>query len=136
MKLSSIKINGKAIEEGAWIDGIPELEGVRFRVRGMNNTAHRRLQAKLIREIPRERRLNGIDPADADAVDAECLARTVLLDWDGVDDDEGKPIVYDPEIGLLYLSDPDYLALRNGVLFAAAMVTSAKAEDQRIDAGN
>ncbi len=136
MKLSKIKVNGKAIEGGAWVSGIPELEGVRLKVRGLRNTAHRRLEAKLSRDIPREDRLNGIDPAAADAIESECLAKTVLLDWSGIEGDDGKPIPYSDEIGLQYLSDPDYLVLRNGVVYAATIVTTAKAEDQKVDAGN
>lgn len=136
MKLSSIKINGRAIEEGAWVNQIPQLPGVRLKVRGLGNRDYRRFEAKLIREIPREARIDGLDPADADAIEARCLAETVLIDWDGIEGDDGAPQRLTPEIALGYLQDPDYLVLRNAVVYAASIVASTKAADETADAGN
>jgi hypothetical protein len=53
MKLSAIKVDSKLAEQGDWVDGIPDLPGIRIKARGTNNTDYRILEAKLVREIPR-----------------------------------------------------------------------------------
>jgi hypothetical protein len=136
MKLSSIKINGAAIEQGAWVCDIPALPGVRLKVRGVGNNDYKRLEAKLIREVPRERRVFGLDPADAENIEAQCLAKTVLQDWAGIEDDAGEPVQFSEAQALGLLSDPDFLVFKNSVLYAGNMVTTAKREDAGVDAGN
>lgn len=136
MRLSSIKINGAAIEQGAWVGDIPSLPGVRLRVRGIGNHDYRRLEAKLTRELPRERRVLSLDPADAEEIETRCLAETVLLGWEGIEDDAGKPMEFSAVQAAGLLADPDYLVFRNSVIYAGNMVTTAKREDAKADAGN
>lgn len=38
----------------------------------------------------------------------EIMAEFILLGWSGVFDDEGKEILYTPELGLKYFNDPEY----------------------------
>ncbi len=60
MKLSAIKVDAALIEQGDWVDGLPDLPGVRIKARGAGNSDYRKLEARLIREIPREKRLQGV----------------------------------------------------------------------------
>jgi hypothetical protein len=60
MKLSSIKVDSALAEQGDWVDGIPDLPGIRIKARGTNNTDYRLLEAKLVREIPRRSRIEGV----------------------------------------------------------------------------
>src|SRR5262249_24918380 len=53
MKLSAIKVDTALAEQGDWVDSIPELPGIRIKARGANNGDYRRLQAKLLAQIPR-----------------------------------------------------------------------------------
>jgi hypothetical protein len=39
-------------EQGAWVENIPDLPGIRIKARGNNNGDYRALEAKLVREIP------------------------------------------------------------------------------------
>jgi hypothetical protein len=50
------------------VDGIPDLPGIRIKARGANNSDYRVLEAKLIREIPRADRVEGLKPADQDRI--------------------------------------------------------------------
>jgi hypothetical protein len=57
MKLSAMKIDPALIEQGDWVENIPDLPGIRIKARGTNNSDYRALEAKLVREIPRAERI-------------------------------------------------------------------------------
>lgn len=123
MKLSELKVDAVKVEQGAWVDNIPELEGLRLKVRGANNKDWRKLQARLISAIPRQKRVGGqLDPAEQDRIMAIVLRDTCLLDWDGLEGDDGKPLPYTKESAEQFLTDPQYAKFREGVTWAATVV--------------
>src|SRR5690348_8895033 len=89
MKLSAIKVDSKLAEQGDWVDGIPDLPGIRIKARGINNADYRLLEAKLVREIPRGDRLEGLKPADQDRITGTLLLETVVVDVEGLEEDSG-----------------------------------------------
>jgi hypothetical protein len=73
------------------------------------------LEAKLIRENPRADRLEGLKPADQDRIMGTLLLETVVIDVEGLTEDDGKtPVTYSRELGKQLLLDPDYRVLRAG----------------------
>lgn len=137
MKLSALKINAEAVEEGAWVDNIPELGGIRLKVRGIGNSAYRRMQSKLIEAVPRAQRQRGqVDPDVMDAITNKCLAHTVLLGWDGILDDDDKQLPFSKEKALEILTDPSLRPFRDGVAWASAIVAQTEAAGQEADEGN
>jgi hypothetical protein len=95
MKLSALKVDSALIEQGDWVDGIPDLPGIRIKARGTNNTDYRILEAKLVREIPRGERVEGVAPADQDRIAGRLLLETVVIDVEGLTEDDGTtPIPY------------------------------------------
>ncbi|WP_020178088.1 hypothetical protein [Methylopila sp. M107] len=141
MKLSAIAIDNEKLEQGAWVGDIPELEGVRFKVRGLGNTDYRRLQNKLIQLIPRKNRRNGLSVEDQTRVESRCLLDTILLDWDGIEADDStakelKFLPYSRETAAGLLADPNMARLREGVLYAAAIVAESDEDDEKEVEGN
>lgn len=136
MKLNDICVDPVKVEEGAWVDNIPELEGLRVKVRGINNKDWRRMRARLIEAVPRKRKIGGLDPADQDRITAVLLRETSLLDWGGLDGDDGKPVPYSKDVAGKYLSDPKYEKFREGVLWAATNVGEQIDESIGTDAKN
>jgi hypothetical protein len=137
MKLSDITLDSERQEKGAWVEEIPELEGLKLLVRGINNTDWRRLQAKLIEAIPRKKRMSGrIDTDEQDRIQSTCLLSACLLDWDGLEDDDGKPIPYEKDMARKLLFSPEYRKFRDGVVWAANMVAEQTSEDQKEILGN
>lgn len=142
MKISSLKIDSAKIEAGAWVNEIAGLPGVRLRVRGLGCSAYRDLQAKKIADLPRDVRVKGIPSATLQEIETECLVETILLDWRGIDSDEVGadekpiPLPWSKETARLYLTDPDYLVLRGGVLYAAQVVADIGEADLKDDLGN
>ena len=137
MKLSDIALDSERQEKGAWVEDVPELEGLKLLVRGINNSDWRRLQAKLIDATPRKKRLAGrIDPDEQDRIQTKCLLNACLLDWDGLEEDDGKPIPYDKKLAEKLLTEPEYRKFRDGVVWAATIVAEQTNEEQKEILGN
>lgn len=136
MKISEAKIDPVKLEEGAWVANIPELEGVKFKVRGAGNRDWRKLQNRLYDSVPRNRRVGGrLDPKDQDNINAQCLLKTSLLDWDGLEEDDGSKIPFSRERAEELLSKPEYSKIRDGVLWAATFVAEQNKDEVEEDAG-
>lgn len=130
MKLSSLKVNSAAIQKGRWIDDLPDLGDIRVLVRGLNNPDYRRLQQKMVRALPPNKRRNGaVDPQEMDRITGVCLARHALLDWQNVEDDGGNALPYSKEQAEEFMSNPDYRKFRDGVFIAASQVEEEDEED-------
>ena len=133
MKVSSVKINDAAVqsEEGVWQADLPELGNMRFLVRGLNNKQYRLKFEAMVRALPPSKKKNGaIDPVERDRLTGLCLLEHALLNWDNVEGDvEGELQPYTKELAKLYLTDPDYQKIRDGVFVAASRVGEAVEED-------
>jgi hypothetical protein len=90
MKLSAIKVSPTLAEQGSWVDGIPDLPGIRIKARGANNSDYRVLESKLVRDIPRADRPEGLKPSEHDRIMGTLLLDTVVIDVDGLTEDDGK----------------------------------------------
>src|SRR5262245_18531618 len=137
MKLSDIALDNERQEKGAWVDEIPELEGLKLLVRGINNVDWRRLQNKSIQTTPRKKRLAGqLDADEQDRIPGTCLLNTILLGWDGLETEDGKPIPFDKEMARKLLFEPEYRKFREGVIWAATVVAEYISEDREEILGN
>ncbi|KQT13994.1 hypothetical protein ASG40_19400 [Methylobacterium sp. Leaf399] len=137
MKLSSLKVDAAKIEGGAWVGNIPEMGDLRLKVCGLQNARYRRLQSKLTDAIPRAKRQGGrIDPDEMDRVTAICLRETVLMDWSGLENEDGSPLSYSKEVAGEYLTKPEFRRFREAVIYAASVVGEDDAEADKADEGN
>jgi hypothetical protein len=136
MKLSDATLDAERQEKGAWIGDIPELEGLSLLVRGVNNADWRRLQTKLMEAVPRKKRIGRLDVDEMERIQSTCLLSACLLDWKGLEDDEGQPIPYDKEMARKLLFEPEYRKFRDGVIWAATMVAETTQEEQKEAVGN
>lgn len=134
MKISELEVDQKVVEEGKWVSNIPELPGVRLKVRGAQNKDWRRMAQRLVNAVPRKLRVNGaLDPDESDRISATILLVTGLLDWEGIEDDAGTPIPYDKKKAAQYLSGERF---RTGVQFACDLVAQGIEDDVEEIAGN
>lgn len=126
MKLTDIERNPDAIEQGAWVDKLPEMGDLRVKVRGINNSDWRRLWSKLVDTVPRGRRESGKPNADElDRINSVCLRDACLQDWDGLED-----APYSKELANTLLTDARYRAFRDAVFWAATQVGETLAENR------
>lgn len=136
MKLSDGIINTEAQEKGDWVENVPEMEGVRLKVRGAGNADWRKLEARLLAAVPRKKRVGGLDPDEQDRITSECIFACGLLDWDGFENDDGTPLPYSKEVARQILFQPEYQRYRFGVLWACNIVAEQRREDSEDIAKN
>jgi hypothetical protein len=135
MKIEKIDI--ERLEQGAWVDNIPEMGELRLKTRGAENRDWRKLQAKLIAGIPRQKRLNLLDPDEADRISAILLRDTALLDWDGIVDAEDNPVPFSKEQAFEYLTNKAYgRRFLLAATYAAQFVAEQREEEAEQDAKN
>lgn len=126
------------LAEGDWIDDIPGLDGIRFKVRSTNYKPFRVATAGLARRSGKKLRTDeGV--VDFTVATGKALAEHILLDWDGVTEG-GKPIKHDPKKALAILTADDDFgigdAYRRGVEWAGDQVAERIAETAKAAAGN
>lgn len=123
MKLSSIKEAGTTIDQGQWVERIPNLAGIRILARASGNADYKALEAALDRAIPAAVRAAGLGPDDHAAILGQLLLQTVVLDVDGLLEEDGTtPLKYTKDIGAKLLRDPDYKAFQAGAAYAGEAV--------------
>lgn len=136
MKLSERKIDPAKREDGAWVKDIPEWDDLRLKVRGTGNKDWAKREQALIQAVPRARRVNGLSRDDRDRINAALLLDHALIDWRGLEDDEGKPELYSKELAKKYLTQPEYEPFRDAVNWAASVVAERGLAEIEADAKN
>lgn len=137
MRLNEVAVDVDRGENGAWVGDIPELQGLRLKVRSSQNNDWRKLQAKLQDAVPRKKRIGGrMDPEEMDKILSSCLLSCCLLDWEGLEDDDGAAIPYDKKMAQKLLTEPEYRRFRDGVIWAASIVSENIETDREDVAGN
>lgn len=132
-------INKKAdLSEGEWVDDIPNMEGVRFKVRSTNYKPFRVATAGLARRSGKKLRTDqGL--VDFTVTGGKALAEHILLDWDGVTEG-GKPIKHTPAKAIAILTADDDFGIgqtfRTGVEWAGDSIADRIAETAMEAAGN
>ncbi len=135
MKLSDIRINAAAVEQGEWIGKphglpIPQMGDLALKVRGLGNSDFRALQTQLFDEVPRSERPGGKLSAKAsDAIMNRCLSEAVLQDWSGIIGDDDKPVKFSKAEAAKLLGDPAFVRFREAVIWAATQVGELRSED-------
>lgn len=137
MKLSSLKVNSERAELGAWVGDIPEMPGLRLKVRGFGNEDDRRIQALETEKVPRHLRQRGrIPEAEQDRILNARIKGALLVDWDGLTGDDDKPLSMHPDLVDEVLTNQDYRKLREAILWAASIVAEDEAASSEGDRKN
>jgi len=123
MKLSTTAVDSAIIEQGEWVDH-PFIAGVKVKVRGTGNADFRRLSPKLTRPYTPAQREDVLPVPDQDHMRVELIVETILLDWSGVEEDDGSPLIYSKERARQILSDPDLRIFLEGIDQAATVVAT------------
>jgi len=108
-KLSALRVDPELTEEGRWVDY--EL-GIRLRIARHNNSRYQAYFMKLMRDNPEVQE----DTESFSNLLKVAVGRTILRDWEGVEDDAGKKLKYTDEVGEKIITDPAYQDLYQFVL--------------------
>lgn len=115
MRLQDIKIDADAFENGSWVGNIPDMGDLRLKVRAFGSRAHREREAHLAGR-------GNLGKDAAEVIHLRLLHETILLEWENVTDEKGRPIVYTPEEAKRLLEDPELRFFRLAVEYAARQV--------------
>jgi hypothetical protein len=133
MKLTNIKTSDARRQTGDWVKDIPEMGDLGLKVRGIGNADYRILQGKLINGVPVNERRGGMKPETQDRIAVELQVETLLEDWRNLTDERDQPIPFSKEKARELLSDPDFVALRDAVSYAATVVADLQDEAKQAD---
>lgn len=136
-KLSQLKVDSRAIAEGAWIKPGEEFDDLEIHTRGLTDTyfdAQAARQRKAA--IPFGGNTDKIPLAIRQKINVELLKKFVLLDPPvrNLQGPDGKEITAEQFFDLL--SDPDYSPLVNACYLAAAQVGRQMSSDIEDASGN
>lgn len=136
MDISALKRDSAKVEAGEWVSDIPGMEDVRLRVRGLSSPTVVALRSRKERKVSRDgRERDGSLKADiALRILGEVLHEGVLLDWDGFTKNK-QPLPYDAKQAEEWLTNPDYVAFADAVVYAAQIVDKGRAGEVE-DMGN
>jgi hypothetical protein len=102
MKISTFATDLDLEEDGVWIDiG----DGGSLLVARLGNPKYREYLRKASKGLRSSIRNKSISEELSDEILLKAMSETILLDWKGIDDDNGKPIKYTKETCLKLLTD-------------------------------
>lgn len=133
MKLSTTKVDPKAIEDGDWIENLPEMDDLKLKARGQSSMAYRAVQRKELNKLPRNVRNlpDGLPLAIQDRITNKCLVDAGILDWQNMELDDGiKP--FSKELLEQLVNDPVSQVFREACIVATVRVGAivAKADEE------
>lgn len=120
-------------EQGSWIDIDDEIS---IKVRRLNSDASRKARQEAEKPYTSQLREKN-PPADIlEKVFVEQLARGVIADWKGIQDEEGNEIPYSGDVAVELLSDEGLADFRSEILQAAMDKKTFKLEADKAALGN
>jgi hypothetical protein len=127
LKLSNIKSDLVRENEGDWVD-IPDLPGVSLKVRSVEASDYRMARDIVVQKFARKYGRKPIPPDVQTVAFGKLYAEYLLLDWKGIVDDGGQPIVLTKDVAREHLTDPEYRRLVQAVEWAAGTIAEADLE--------
>ena len=128
VKLSALKVDPVAARDGIWFDW---LQGGRLKIARIGNPA---FDARL-RALMDECQERG-DTPNQDAMTQRAIAETVLVDWEGIEADNGKPLKWSADKCHDLLTDEALNDLYKFVLIKAGETAHYRAAADREAVGN
>jgi hypothetical protein len=131
MRLGQIADKGRLFQGGVW-KPIAALPGVEVKVRGLHSVEDKHAEA-------RARRAFGdvtIGDEENEKIVRTRLIEAILIDWRGLERDDGSPLSYSREEAERMLTDPEYHFFRQGVFMAALSVANGETASLEADAKN
>lgn len=137
MEISELKRDAARIDGGQWVGEIQDMGDLRLKVRGEGYLPFLSMLQRKIRAMTRSEKMPDGSPKPEPLLKAtgEAAHAHLLIDWDGLTD-EGKPLPYDREIALKWLTDPVYVHFSNAVAWAARQVERGAAEVKEVAGKN
>lgn len=140
MKLSQVAVDLDAIDNGIWVDST-EFDGVQYLVRGTEyppyqKAMRKRMSAEANKLVSRRGRNTEINLDSIERNKRDLSIEHCMLDWKGIDDDDGKPVEYTKEMGQKIMSEREYARMARDILSAIDYVDEEAANVKEDVVGN
>ena len=93
----------QALESGTWTS----YQDADFLIAHAGNAKFQRTMARLQKPFRRKIEKGEMDPVDQKKVLIQAISESILLDWKGVDGDDGQPAQYDRKLGQKLLANDE-----------------------------
>ena len=140
IRMNSIAADLQRENQGDWVDIPPELfadgDGVLLKVRAFSYQPYQIARNKIVQKWSRS---YGREPIPLDVAfkaDGKLYADFILLDWKGLDGDDGKPMPYTKEMAEDLLTNPEFRIFQNAVQYAAGKIMLIAAEETKAELKN
>ena len=123
MDIAKIRVNTDAIENGAWVDGIPGAGNLRLKVRGYSSKVYSEDMARRLKTVGRDdRERDGkVKPDVLRQITQSAIADTILLDWENLSMG-GDVVPFSREAAAQFIADPELMEFLAMVDYAATIV--------------
>ncbi|WP_291209020.1 hypothetical protein [Hyphomonas sp.] len=142
MKLSELRSNTHARENGRWMTDLPNMGDLKIFTRGLRNAAAAKLTARFFESLPRKEKRGTLSIESRERLNTEILVETCVMPdpdtgkaWN-LTDDAGADIPFSKEKLRELLTDPDYIDFRDACLVAATTVADNEDEEDKADLKN
>lgn len=137
MKISEMTRNVEAIDGGIWVADIPGADGIKLKVRGTTSEAFADCLAHKQRSAKKaDKNADGsMTLAAGRRQFREALHEAALLDWEGFEDEGGKPVKYSAKKAEELVMDRRF-KLADWVTTAAQRVDESTADQIEDISGN
>ena len=137
MKLSELQLDVEAVDNGIWVDS-SEFDGVSWYVRGTEYPPYQKALRTKMANMQKGRRtkLNGVAVDEFNHLTRDLMVEHCLLDWRGIDTDDGEPVSYSRELARAFMSDRKYSLLARDIMDAINTVDNTTADTREEVAGN
>jgi hypothetical protein len=129
IKLGSLRTDLRKERDGDWVD-IPELPGVKLKVRSFNYPPYETARNLLVQKLTRQYGKKPIPTEVLQPLFGELYAEHILVDWKGFD------VAYSADVAQAELTEPSARDLRRHVEYAANHVADIEIAFTEEAAGN
>lgn len=102
--IEKIKTSVEKEVDGVWVDFAM---GIQLKIARARNPKYQELLRKLIDPVRVEIRDDKLDIKDFNDIILEVRAKTILLDWKNIEDENGNTIQYSPEKAIEFFKNPE-----------------------------
>jgi len=121
--IERVKTDLQKEDKGVWIDF--EL-GIRLKIARARNSAYRELMRQLTEPYLKDIREGELELNILEDLLRQVRAKTILLDWENIEDKNGDPIEYSSEQALAFFNDPELRDFYTFVVMASENMENFK----------
>lgn len=117
----------KLENEGVWVSISKD---IKVKVAALGNKAHQEILEKLLKPYKSQIRKNLLDKELEEDIHVQAIAKTILIDWEGMTDRDGKPLPYSYENAYKLLTDEKLKRFKGDILYLAKEAETFKTEEK------